>query len=87
MVNDVVKVSGATGLSWILTLVQSNQTFQLVSVISSIVLTIVNIAYVVFRWYKKAKEDDKITEQEVEELFDELFDKYVERSDHDEKKD
>ena len=77
---DVLAVCGSTGFSWFLSIVQSNQTFQLISVICSIVLTILNIVFVIYRWYKKAMEDNKLTEEEVEELFDELFQKKDERS-------
>lgn len=52
----------------ILTIIQSNELFQLISLILTCLATVISIAYTFYIWYKKAKEDGKITKEEIEEL-------------------
>lgn len=69
--DEIVGFTGS-GISTILTVTQTNEVFQTVQLIFSILAFLVTIAYTVWKWYKKAKQDGKITPQEVEELFDNL---------------
>lgn len=64
----------SSGASWLFTLVQTNQLLQSIMFVLSIVSTLFTIAYTVYRWYNKAKEDGKITLDEVKELHDETKD-------------
>ena len=52
----------------ILTIIQSNELFQLISLILTCLATVISIAYTFYIWYKKAKEDGKITKEEIEEI-------------------
>ena len=69
--DEIVGFTGS-GISTVLTITQTNEVFQTVQLIFSILAFLVTIAYTVWKWYKKAKQDGKITPEEVEELFDNL---------------
>lgn len=51
-----------------------NQILTICGLILTIISTLVSITYVIWKWWKKAKEDGKITEDEVDELMDDLKD-------------
>lgn len=59
---------GPAGITWILTAIQSDKILQYVNLILAILATLVSIGYTCWKWWKKAKEDGKITEEEIEEL-------------------
>lgn len=65
---------GGTGsiLSWVLAITQTNEIFALIQIIASTIVSIITIGYILYKWYKKASEDGKITKDEVEELGNEL---------------
>jgi hypothetical protein len=69
--DEIVGFAGSS-VSTVLTITQTNEVFQTVQLIFSILAFVVTIAYTVWKWYKKAKQDGKITPEEVEELFDNL---------------
>lgn len=69
--DEIVGFTGS-GISTVLTITQTNEVFQTVQLIFSILAFLVTIAYTVWKWYKKAKQDGKITPEEVEELFENL---------------
>lgn len=69
--DEIVGFTGS-GISTVLTITQTNEVFQTVQLIFSILAFLVTIAYTVWKWYKKAKQDGKITTEEVEELFNNL---------------
>ena len=50
------------------TIIQTNELFQLISLILTCVASAISIIYTFILWYKKAKEDGKITKEEIEEL-------------------
>ena len=60
--------SGANGLMYIFTLAETNEYFKFVELILSILMTLFIIVVNVVSWYKKAKKDGKIDEEEIEEL-------------------
>ena len=72
--NDIVAWLGTivggtcTGISY----ATANQILSICGLILTIISTIVSITYVIWKWWKKAKADGKITEEEVDELMDEL---------------
>lgn len=68
---EIVGFTGS-GISTVLTITQTNEVFQTVQFILSILAFLVTIAFTIWKWYKKAKKDGKITPEEVEELFDNL---------------
>lgn len=58
------------GMAAITTAVQTNQIFQNISLILTCIATLLTIAYNIYRWYKKATEDKKITPEEIKEGID-----------------
>ena len=56
------------GVGAVLTVVQTNQVFQLVSLILTCIATAVALGFTIYKWYKAAKADGKIDDKEVEEL-------------------
>jgi len=56
----------------ILTITQTNEVFRLIQVILTCVTAFVGLCYTLWKWYKKAKKDGKITKDECEDLIDEL---------------
>lgn len=73
MKEEAVGITGS-GISWILTAIQNDTILSYINTISAILASLVTIAYIVWKWYKKAKQDGKITKDEVEDLFDDLKD-------------
>lgn len=69
--DEIIGLAG-TSVSTALTIAQTNELFQLVELILSIITFLLTISYIIWKWYKKAKKDGKITIDEVEELFDNL---------------
>jgi len=58
------------GVGAIMTVVQTNQVFQLISLILTCIATAVAIGFTIYKWYKAAKADGKIDSKEVEDLVD-----------------
>lgn len=58
----------------IFTAVQQNQILQTISFILTIISVIITIAFTIYKWYRKAKADGKITPDEIKELHDDLKD-------------
>lgn len=56
------------GFATVLTVVQTNEIFQIISLILTCIATLVTILYNLYKWYKKATEDGKIDENEIDEL-------------------
>ena len=69
--DEIVGWAGST-FGVVMTMLQTNETFQLIQAILSIVALIITILYTVWKWYRKASQDGKITKDEVDELFDDL---------------
>ena len=68
MNKDTAILIGGNGLTYVLTALQSNEVFQIVELSFSIVLTAILIFYRVWKWWKEAKADGKITKEEIDEL-------------------
>lgn len=56
----------------VMTATQTNEIFQIIQAILTIVGLLITIAYTIWKWFKNASKDGKITIDEVDELFDEL---------------
>ena len=65
--NDFISWTGGI-FGTILTVLQTNEVFQYISLALTILSTLVAIAFTVYKWYKKANEDGKITPEEIDEL-------------------
>ena len=50
------------------TAIQPSSLLQTISIILTILATLISICFSVYNWYKKAKEDKKISQEELEEL-------------------
>lgn len=69
--NDLISWIGSV-VGGVFTATQTNQIFQIVSLIATILSTSVALAYTIWKWWKKAKEDGKITEDEIDNLMDDV---------------
>ena len=63
---------GADILGAVFTAIQTDTTLQIISLVLTIVATAFSIAFTIYKWYKSAKADGKITKDEIDELIDEL---------------
>ena len=61
-----------TGLaaSWTLTAVQTQEVFQIISLVLTCASTLVVTIFTLWKWYKTAKSDNKITTDEIQEGID-----------------
>lgn len=57
---------------YVLTATQENEIFQTISLVLSIVCSCVIIASKVYKWWKTAIADKKITKEEVEDLIEDV---------------
>ncbi len=69
--DEIVGYIGST-FGGVMTALQTNETLQIIQGILSIIAVIITIAYTIWKWYKKASKDGKITSEEYDELFDDL---------------
>ena len=60
-------------LETMVTVSQTNEVFQTIQIVISALAGAVALAYTIWRWYRNAKKDGKITEDEVDDLFEEVF--------------
>ena len=58
------------GLASIFTAIQTQEVFQIISLILTCLATAVTIAYSVWKWYKNASKDGKLDEKELKEGID-----------------
>lgn len=63
---------GADILGAVFTAVQTDATLQIISLVLTIIATAFSIAFTIYKWYKSAKADGKITKDEIDDLIDEL---------------
>lgn len=61
---------GLNVLTYILAVAQMNEIFQIVQLVLSCLTSIVLIGFRLYKWYKVAKEDGKITKEEINEAID-----------------
>ena len=59
-----------TAIGTILTAIQENPVMQYIQLGLTILSTLVAIAFTIWKWWKKAKQDGKIDDEEVDELID-----------------
>lgn len=70
--------TGANGLIYIQAALSMGTIFGWIQLGLAIIMSIVGIAYRIWTWYKKAKEDGKITMEEIKQLIDENKDEVIE---------
>lgn len=66
MKKDIFEYVGS-GLSIVFTAIQTNEIFQIVSLVLAILTSATTLAYTIWKWYKKAMEDGKIDVDEIKE--------------------
>ncbi len=65
MKNYVAEIINA--FTYVIAFLQANEVFQIIELTLSILTSCVLICYRVWKWYKAAKADGKITKEEIEE--------------------
>lgn len=67
--NEVVSI-GANLFTYALSVLQTNEVFQIIELVCSVLLSITILGYRVWKWWKEAKKDGKIDSEEIEKLGD-----------------
>ena len=63
------------GVAVLFTALQSEQIFQIISLILTAISICVSLGFTIWKWIKTAKEDGKITKEEIEDLEKEINEK------------
>lgn len=58
---------GGCGVAAVLTVVQTQAIFQIVSLILTCVTTAVTLGFTIYKWYKDSKKDGKIDSNELQQ--------------------
>ena len=85
MTKDGIVFGSIAVLQTIVTVSQTNEVFQTIQIIISALAGAVALAYTIWRWYRNAKKDGKITEDEVDDLFEQITKKENEDDDRDQR--
>lgn len=72
MKHDEVVGFGGTIFGGVMTAIQANEVLQVIQAILTVIGLLITISYTIWKWYRKAKKDGKITEDEVDELMEDL---------------
>lgn len=67
---DTKILIGGNVFQYLFTLLQTNQVFQYIELGLAIATSVVLLAYRLWKWYKEAKADGKITKEEIKEGVD-----------------
>lgn len=65
MKNYVLELFNA--VQYVLAILQSNEVFQIIEFVLSIIVSIVLLIYRIWKWWKDANKDGKITKEEIED--------------------
>ena len=82
MQKDGIVFGSIAVLQTIVTVSQTNEVFQTIQIIISALAGAVALAYTIWRWYRNAKKDGKITPDEVDNLFEQISKKEDEDDEH-----
>ena len=82
MEKDGIVFGSIAVLQTIVTVSQTNEVFQTIQIIISALAGAVALAYTIWRWYRNAKKDGKITEDEVDDLFKQITKKEDSEDEH-----
>lgn len=72
MTKDGIVFGSIGALETVVTISQTNEVFQTIQIIISALAGAVALAYTIWRWYRNAKKDGKITEDEVDDLLNQI---------------
>ena len=81
MTKDGIVFGSLGAIETVVTISQTNEVFQTIQIIISALAGAVALAYTIWRWYKNAKKDGKISEDEVDDLFQQITKKEDEKDD------
>lgn len=59
-----------SGIEFVLAAIQADEVFQIITFVLGILTSAVTLAFTLYKWYKAASADGKITKDEVEEGLD-----------------
>ena len=65
MKNYVLEIFNA--VQYVLAVLQTNEVFQIIEFVLSIIVSIVLLIYRIWKWWKDASKDGKITKEEIED--------------------
>ena len=82
MEKDGIVFGSIAVLETMVTVSQTNEVFQTIQIIISALAGAVALAYTIWRWYRNAKKDGKITEDEVDDLFENIAKKEDSEDEH-----
>ena len=82
MEKDGIVFGSIAVLETMVTVSQTNEVFQTIQIIISALAGAVALAYTIWRWYRNAKKDGKITEDEVDDLFEQITKKEDSENEH-----
>ena len=82
MTKDGIVFGSIGAVEAVVTISQTNEVFQTIQIIISALAGAVALAYTIWRWYKNAKKDGKITEDEVDDLFKQVAKKEDSENEH-----
>lgn len=82
MEKDGIVFGSIAVLETMVTVSQTNEVFQTIQIIISALAGAVALAYTIWRWYRNAKKDGKITEDEVDDLFEQITKKEDSEHEH-----
>lgn len=82
MQKDGIVFGSVALLETLVTVSQTNEVFQTIQIIISALAGAVALAYTIWRWYRNAKKDGKITPDEVDNLFEQITKKEDEDDEH-----
>lgn len=71
---DTIVGYGGTAFGTVMTVIQTNEILQIIQGILTLIALLVTIAYTIWKWWKNASKDGKITPQEIDDLMDEVKD-------------
>ena len=82
MQKDGIVFGSIAVLETMVTVSQTNEVFQTIQIVISALAGAVALAYTIWRWYRNAKKDGKITEDEIDDLFKQLDKKEDSEDEH-----
>lgn len=65
------------GVAVVCTALQTNQVYQTISLILTVIGILVSLAYSIWKWFKEAKSDGKITADEIKDISDTTINEIV----------
>ena len=65
--NDIVTIGGNSG-TYVLAALQQNEILQYIEFGLSALVSLIIIAFKIWKWWKEAKKDGKITQEELNDL-------------------